>query len=299
MQKAAFLVSLVVITAAFFVKPLNAAEPGTTEHLISWLTGDFTNYQDTIEAPEDVALPVFYSIKTIHGEKLNQPTFVTTQTYLFADEGVPRKQILALSEWRGGWRQSVYEIDPKLSEQEVVDPSNWQRLDGCRIQWRWHDGYYQGTRDSKRCYFILEETGERVGVGANLILSQLALRIEEVLESPGQAPLLLANDLSINNFHRMTYYEADVQYRVNTQDNWATAEPVKAVHDQGPRVGLVVEESGLELRYQFLLRREGEEVHFEVYDLSRNRMVHEQVFSHSDAVEFISDDFKVRLRPLN
>lgn len=96
----------------------------------------------------------------------------------------------------------------------------------------------------------------------------------------------------------MTYYVDSIEFRPTTSDDWRDVELVRSVHDQGGRVGLIEAGSKLELRYQVEVLRDGGEVEFRLFDITRQEVIYSnRVEASVGVIEYESASLRIRLEP--
>lgn len=263
-----------------------------------WMLGVHSNYQYTLRNPESASTPLIYRMQLIEESEVEGVLLLSQQAYLFDPDSPLRQRVYQFIERRQGWVQHIFEVDAELDLAQLSDPESWQPLHGCSIYWTQQDDHFVAENNPSNCYFFVEDSGERVAVSSEITLypDYFALNDHFVVTDEED------NDGHEQQVHteyqRTTFYDVEVSYSALNNDEWEPAATVMQIHDQGVRSGLVLQESGLELRYQIELKRELDELRFTIHDMSRNNVVHEDVFAHDEAViEYSSERLQLRIKP--
>ena len=263
-----------------------------------WMVGVHSNYQYTLRNPESVATPLIYRMQVINGSGAEGVVVLSEQAYLFDPESPLRKRIYQFIERRQGWVQHIFELDPELTETQLEDPEFWQPLHGCSIQWTQTGDHFVGSNNPRHCYFLLEETAQRVAVASEVSLFPDYFLLEDSFAVSDEDGDTAAEEHVHTEYQRTTFYDVQASYSALNNDQWEPASISADLHDQGFRTGLVLQDSGLELRYQIELKRELGKVKFMLHDISRNSVIHEEVFAHDvETIEYSSDRLQLRIKP--
>lgn len=288
------ILSLLIIVG---ITPVQAEEPDS-ERLVRWLSGAFTNYQQTLQQPEKPLTPLYFHIEPLDTEALDGHVLLSEQAHLFEPDRVLRRQIFHVERTRRGWQQSVYNVDPSLAKADLTKPDLWQPLHGCDIRWQWRGEQFVGERDSQRCYFYQQTSGEKIGLYSQLHLNPNRLSIAEQAFWADGTPILPDAESSPTGTHeyrRMEFYNATVQYRAPGTDTWRDAELLGELHDQGVRVGLHLPDQQQELRYQLSLRQQGQLVEFALFDMNGMETVHTQHVARGEGLAYESDYLRIEI----
>ena len=263
-----------------------------------WMVGVHSNYQYTLRNPESVATPLIYRMHVIDGSGAEGVVVLSEQAYLFDPELPLRSRIYQFIERRQGWVQHVFELNPELTASQQTDPEYWQPLHGCSIRWTYTGDHFVGTNSPRDCYFLLEDSAQRVAVSSEVSLFPDYFSLEDSFVVSDQDGVMEAEEYVHTEYQRTTFYDVQASYSALNNDQWEPARMSADLHDQGFRTGLVLQGSGLELRYQIELKRELGEVRFMLHDISRNSVIHDEVFAHDvDTIEYSSDRLQLRMKP--
>ncbi|RUO25180.1 hypothetical protein CWE09_00075 [Aliidiomarina minuta] len=228
------------------------------QEIATWLSGDFSNYQQSISHPGLAATPIMQRTQKIEIEELDELTLLNQQSFLFQPEEVVRRQVYSLSLPRRGdyIEQTLYHIADD-ADTDQLKLQDLHELHGCEVRWYWDEDKYVGTRNKQSCYFFAAATGQQVKLESYLELTehQVSVLDRAYLEDD---TLVLGDEFGVAvNSNRMAFFAADISYRASgaAEDDWQPVVLTGAIHDQGSRIGLQAESSGLELSYQLELLR--------------------------------------------
>lgn len=258
-----------------------------------WLEGEFTNYQQTIAEPELGQLPVRYSVTRVASDDQDTVTLVSRQYYLFDETRALRQRVYQFSGRREGWVQRTYSV---AIEADVEDSNQWSEVTGCSMQWQETDQGYAGHTNPSQCFFVVGEEEDRVSIHSTIYATDDGVTVADTVSSNADSD---AYESSITTeFRRMTYYVDSIEFRPTTSDDWRDVELVRSVHDQGGRVGLIEAGSKLELRYQVEVLRDGGEVEFRLFDITRQEVIYSnRVEASVGVIEYESASLRIRLEP--
>lgn len=258
--------------------------------LIQWLQGDFTNYQQTLAEPEHAITPVLHRVTELDIEYADGTPLLVEQFSLFDQSEALRTQVYVIEQTRQGVRQHVYEVagDPAYRD-------NWQALYGCRIDWRWQEDSWLGQRDPARCYFYDQNSQAKIGLGAELRLSDMQFSVRDMVQYPDNVPFIMSGLEGYYMYERMQYASVDVEYKAAGTSQWVQAEPLTIIHDQGIRAGFRLADSELELRYQIELSRADGEHQVQLFHMHETAPVEEVQGYLADGLLIETDSIRVRL----
>lgn len=259
--------------------------------LVEWLVGDFTNYQQTLAEPEQALVPVVHRVRDIDLEHSDGTPLLVEQFALFEQTNVLRTQVHVIEPVRQGYRQHVYDIDG-----DPLNENNWQVLHGCRIDWQWQNDSWLGKRDPRRCYFYDRDSQVRVGLGAEVVLSETMFSVQDSIQYADGTPLMTDDVNGHYQYARMQYAIADVEYKAPGTSEWLNAEPLSTIHDQGVRVGFKLADSDLELRYQLELTRIDDTHQVQLFHMHEAGALEQIEGQLADVIEIETDTLRVRLR---
>ena len=266
-----------------------------------WLEGDFTNYQQTLAEPEMGHLPLRYSLTLLtnnNNEAIkaignSKGVLMLSQHYYLFDPSTPlRQRVFQFTEQGEGWRQRIFEVAPG----ELGRPDAWTEITGCRMRWKKTVSGFLGETNPARCFFVVTEQNTRIAVHSTMRMTKDSVAVADVISAT--TDVISESTTVATQFQRMTYYDSAITFRPTTDDEWREVKAVHAIHDQGVRVGLVDTQSGLELRYQLEVLREGDEVQFSLYDVTRRDVVYQtSVPSEAGIIDYATENLRIRLKP--
>jgi hypothetical protein len=274
-----------------------AAEFSPSEHqarVADWLKGQFTNYQQTIQTPEEAVSPLLYEVKKLKRTEDDHLLLSSRQMFLFNRAQPLRTQVYEIQQGRGGHlEQHFYHVSESLQQRET-----WQPLHGCAVEWRWHGDHYKGARDEDSCYFYNQENGRKIALKSQLTLTANTLSTMDWAYTEDGTLVL---DDAFNShmvLQRMRFFDAEIAYKAPGSDTWQKVEPTHDIHDQGVRVRLQLPENDLELRYQLELVRQGEQRVLRIYQGNQARPAERvEVSVDAQQLEFEMGQLRVRLTP--
>ena len=280
------LLSLVLLTLCM---PAKASDAGP------WniLQGEFTNYQQTLAEPELGNLPIRYTLTLMPGATNDNVEVLSRQYYLFDPTTPLRQRVYQFANRRDGWRQRVFAVDVNESADNLAA---WQEVTGCSMHWQAKEGGYVGRTNPARCFFEVAALDTRVTIASQSEVFEDRILLTDRLTYQGEASAEAS--IAMTEFRRMTYYDHQISFRPSAGQEWRRVEPIRAIHDQGGRVGLIEFESELELRYQLELTRDGDIVYLRLFDITRQSVVYEaQAKAKEEPLEYTSDSLQIRLKP--
>lgn len=257
-----------------------------------WLQGEFTNYQQTLAEPEQGHLPLRYSLTMLANEANDGVLMVSRQYYLFDPSTPLRQRVYQFTERRDGWRQQIYDV----AIDDLDNAAAWTEVAGCHMQWERTATGYVGQTNPARCFFVVAEQDTRIAVHSTMRLTKDSVSVADVVSATTE---IISDSATVaTEFQRMTYYDDTILFRPTPDDDWREVSAVHATHDQGGRVGLIDTQSGLELRYQIELIRDGSEVELNLYDVTRQEVVYQTRAQAKEGVlEYESASLRLRLKP--
>lgn len=293
--------SLHTIFLFLFIAPVGVAsdEPQVQEpQPWQWMLGTHTNYQHTLRKPEAASTPVLYSVRRVQSADTEGVVLLSEQAYLFTPDEPIRRRIYQFIPRRQGWIQHIFEVAPELSVDQLARAEHWQPLQGCSLRWEKQDGYFSAGNDPEDCYFFVEESGERVAVSSSIKLYPDYFVITDDLAFTDELTSEYREQNTLTEYQRTTFYDPKVRYSSLANDQWQPVSTTGPLHDQGARVGLVLDQSELELRYQIELQRSLTKLTFKLYDISSGDVIHEETFEDDvAAIEYHSARLHIRLKP--
>ncbi|MGX5914580.1 CpcT/CpeT family chromophore lyase [Aliidiomarina sp. Khilg15.8] len=292
------LIASIVCSSAWLVSAVAGAEElSADEHqaqIAEWLQGQFTNYQQSIQNPEQAVSPLLYQVERLKRQGDEGVLLSSQQMFLFNQEQLLRTQVYQL-QTRGS---NVVEQRFFHVSGDIENRQDWHQLHGCAVRWRWKGDHYAGARNEDRCYFYNQENGRKIALKSQLKLTPNTYSTIDWAYSEDGTLLL---DDAFNSqlvLQRMRFFDADIEYKAPGSDSWQRVHTTHEVHDQGVRVRLQLPESDLELRYQLELVREGEQRVLRIYQGNQAQPVERvQVPVDAQQLEFTMEQLRVRLTP--
>lgn len=258
----------------------------------TWLQGEFTNYQQTLEEPEQGHLPLRYSLSMLADEANEGVLMVSRQYYLFDPTTPLRQRVYQFTQRRDGWRQRIYDV----AAGDLERPEAWTEVSGCQMDWKETANGYVGNTNPARCFFMVTEQETRIAVHSTMRVTKDSVAVADTISATTEA--ISESATVATQFERMTYYDDAILFRPTVDDEWREVEVAHAIHDQGIRVGLIDTQSGLDLRYQIELLRDGDSVQLSIYDVTRQEVVYQTRSQGSDGtLDYESNSLRVRLKP--
>lgn len=262
-----------------------------------WMLGVHSNYQYTLANPDKASTPLLYRVRLIDKADTEGVVLLSSHADFFKPDVVLRQRLYQFIERRNGWVQHIFEVPHDLTNTQLSDPVNWQPLHGCSIQWTQKSEHFVASNNSKRCYFLLQGTGQRIAVTSEVRLFPDHFVLKDHLAVTDLESHVVTEENIQTEYQRTMFY--DVQASYSAHDNqWQDVVTTVGLHDQGVRSGLELQASGLELRYQIELQREGAEVKFMLHDISLDAVIHEETFAHNiDVIEYSSERLQLKIKP--
>ncbi|MCC5880003.1 MAG: hypothetical protein JJU03_08940 [Idiomarina sp.] len=284
--------------ALYLVNTAAMADEETQSQPWQWMLGTHTNYQHSLRNPDSAATPLLYSVQRIDDSDAEGMILLSQQAYLFTSDKPLRRRIYQFIQHRQGWVQHIFELPADLLDTQLSQREHWRPLHGCSIQWQQQDDHFVGTNEPRECYFYVEDSGERVAVSSAIHLFPDYFVVNDNLEFTDEAMIEGTATETHTEYQRTTFYAATVEYSALSNGQWESVNTTAQLHDQGARVGLVLDESALELRYQIELQRTLGQLTFRLHDLSRGEVVHEEAFDiDTKVIEYTSPRLRIRLEP--
>lgn len=292
------LITGILCSSAWLVSSMAGAQTmSASEHreqIATWLQGQFTNYQQSLQNPQQAVAPLLYVVSTLPGQEGEGLLLSSEQMFLFNPDQKLRTQVYELHTGRGETvEQQFYHVSGAPQQRD-----NWQPLHGCEVDWRWQGDHYTGTRDEKRCYFYNQETGSKVALKSQLKLTRNTFATTDWAYA-ADGTLLLGDAFNSHLvLQRMRFFDANIEYRAPGSEDWQKVDPTHDIHDQGVRVRLQLPESNLELRYQLELVRQGEQRVLRVFQGNRAQPVKRlEAPVDSEQLELSMEQLRIRLTP--
>lgn len=294
------LVTGILCSSAWLVSFVAGAEAmSASEHraqIADWLQGQFTNYQQSLQNPEEAVSPLLYVVEPVPQQEDEGVLLSSQQMFLFNPDQQLRTQMYELNTQGGEVvEQRFYHVNGDPEQRD-----NWQPLHGCEVHWRWQGDHYTGKRDEQRCYFYNQDTGKKVALKSQLKLTRNTFSTTDWAYA-ADGTLLLGDTFNSHLvLQRMRFFDADIEYRAPGSDSWQAVHPTHEIHDQGVRVRLQLPDSDLELRYQLELVRQGEQRVLRIYQGNQAQPAKRlEAPVDSEQLEVSMEQLRIRLTPRN
>lgn len=288
------LLPLFVLVAAAMASLKVLADESEQPRPWEWMLGVHSNYQYTLDHPQNALVNRVRLIEAVDTEGV---VLLSSYADLSQPDTVVRHRVYQFINNRKGWVQHTFELPTEVTGSQLSDPTHWQRLHGCSLQWKYKDNHFVAHNNPKQCYFLRQETKQRIAVSSEVYLFRDHFTLQDQLQIHDLENNVVSEENILTDYQRTRFYAIEASY--STQENeWQDVVTSVQLHDQGARSGLVLKDSGLELRYQVELRRDGGKLKFMIHDISRDTVIHEQSFAADiDVFDYASDRLRLRIKP--
>lgn len=259
-----------------------------------WMLGVHSNYQYTLDNAQS---PLVLRVRLIEEADTDGVVLLSSYADFSKPAQIVRHRVHQFVERRNGWAQHIFEVPTELTDSQLSNPVHWQPLHGCSLQWTQKHDHFVASNNPKQCYFLRQATEQRIAVTSEISLFPDNFVLKDHLAVHDLENNTVTEENILTEYQRTMFYAVEASYSTHA-NQWQDVVTSVQLHDQGVRSGLVLQASGLELRYQVELQREGAELRFMLHDISRNAVIHEQTFPHDiDVIEYSSGQLQLRIKP--